>query len=118
MDIVFIRELKVETVIGVYAWERQIKQIVNIDVEMAADISRAAQTDAIDHALDYKAIVERLVQFVGDSRFHLVETLAEHIAEILHQEFSVPWLRLTVSKPGALSAAREVGVIIERGRRD
>ena len=117
MDIVFIRDLKVETVIGVYDWERQIRQTIHIDLEMATDIRQAAQTDAIDQALDYKSVAERLVQLVGDSRFQLVETLAENIGEIVRREFGVPWLRLTVRKPGALSYAREVGVIIERGQR-
>lgn len=117
MDIVFIRNLKIETVIGVYDWERQTKQIINIDLEMGTDVWQAAQTDTIDQALDYKSVAERLVQFVGDSRFQLVETLAEQIGEVVRREFGVPWLRLTVRKPGALSYAREVGVIIERSQR-
>lgn len=117
MDIVFIRDLKVETVIGVYDWERRIRQIINIDLEMGTDVRPAAQTDTIDQALDYQAVAERLVEFVGGSRFQLIETLAEQIGEIVCREFGVSWLRLTVRKPGALSNAREVGVIIERGQR-
>jgi dihydroneopterin aldolase len=118
MDIIFIRDLRIETVIGIYDWERQIKQIVSLDLEMATDIRRAAASDAIEDTLNYKAVAKRLIQFVGDSQFLLVETLAERIADIVRHEFSVPWLRLTLSKPGAVRGSREVGVIIERGQRE
>jgi dihydroneopterin aldolase len=117
MDIVFIRDLCVETVIGIYDWERQIKQTVSIDLDMGADIRKAAATDNIEDALNYKAVAKRLIQFVGESRFLLVETLAERIADIVLDEFPVPWLRLRLSKPGAVRGSREVGVIIERGSR-
>ncbi|HEX4940278.1 MAG TPA: dihydroneopterin aldolase [Candidatus Kapabacteria bacterium] len=115
MDIVFIRELKIQTVIGVFEWERAIRQTVVLDLEMAADVARAAATDRLEDALDYKAVTNRVVQFVEDSRFQLVETLAESIATILRDEFGVPWLRLRVSKPGAIHGAKDVGVLIERG---
>lgn len=115
MDIVFLRDLRVETVIGVFDWERTTRQVVAIDLEMATDVERAAATDSIEHALDYKAISKRLIEFVGNSSFHLVESLAEGIAAILRQEFGVPWVRVTLSKPGAIRGARDVGIIIERG---
>lgn len=115
MDIVFIREVKIQTVIGVFEWERAIRQTVVLDLEMAADVARAAATDRLEDALDYKAVTNRVVQFVEDSRFQLVETLAESIATILRDEFGVPWLRLRVSKPGAIHGAKDVGVLIERG---
>lgn len=115
MDTVFIRGLEVETVIGIFDWERCIRQRVRIDLEMAADIAQAAATDAIEDALDYKAIGKRIIGFVGDSEFLLVETLAEQVAGIVREEFGVPWLRLSVSKPGALRGADDVGVTIERG---
>lgn len=118
MDIIFIRDLRIETVIGIYDWERQIKQTVSLDLEMAADIRQAAASDAIEATLNYKAVAKRLIQFVSDSQFLLVETLAERIADIVRHEFGVPWLRLTLSKPGAVRGSREVGVIIERGRRE
>jgi dihydroneopterin aldolase len=117
MDIVFIRELRIETVIGIYDWERNIRQPVILDLEMGADITRAAASDAIEDTLDYKAVCKRLIEFVEASEFQLVETLAERCAEIVLQEFQVPWLRLTLNKIGALSTARDVGVIIERGVR-
>ena len=117
MDIIFIRDLRIETVIGIYEWERQIKQTVSIDLELGTDIRKAAATDRIDDTLNYKAVAKRLLEFVGESRFFLVETLGEHIAELVLQEFKVPWLRLTLSKPGAVRGSREVGIIIERGTR-
>ncbi|MEJ2610266.1 MAG: dihydroneopterin aldolase [Candidatus Thiodiazotropha sp.] len=118
MDIVFIRDLRIDTVIGIYDWEREIRQTVVFDLEMGADIEKAARTDAIDDTLDYKAVSRRLVDFVRESEFQLVETLAERCAMIVLDEFQVPWVRLTLNKVGAVSAARDVGVIIERGQRD
>jgi dihydroneopterin aldolase len=117
-DIVFLRGLRIETVIGIYDWEREIRQPVVLDLEMASDVRRGAASDRIEDALDYKAVAKRLIGFVGDSRFQLVETLAERCAAILLEEFGIPWVRLSVNKIGAVSAARDVGVIIERGRRD
>ncbi|MCG7897662.1 MAG: dihydroneopterin aldolase [Candidatus Thiodiazotropha lotti] len=118
MDIVFIRDLRIETVIGIYDWEREITQTVVFDLEMGADIKRAAESDAIEDALDYKAVSKRLVSFVRESKFQLVETLAERCADIVLDEFNVPWVRLTLNKIGAVSMARDVGVIIERSRSD
>ena len=117
MDIVFIRELRIETVIGIYDWERKIKQPVVLDLEMGSDISRAAASESIDDALDYKAVSKRLIQFVSESEFQLVETLAERCAQIVLDEFDVPWVRLTLNKIGAVTGARDVGVIIERGQK-
>ena len=117
MDIIFITDLRIETIIGIYDWERKVRQTISLDLEMGADIQRAAATDAIADTLDYKAISKRLIEFVGSSEYQLVETLAEKIAEIVTGEFAVPWLRLTVHKPGAVRGSRDVGVIIERGDR-
>lgn len=116
-DIVFINDLRIETVIGIYDWERKIRQTVSFDLEMATDIARAAASDAIEDALDYKAVAKRLIAFVGDSDFQLVETLAEKCAAMVLDEFDVSWLSLTLRKPGAVSGSRDVGVRIERGRK-
>ena len=116
MDIVYIRDLNIKTVIGIYDWERKIRQTVSIDLEMGTDIKRAAQSDYIDDALDYKSVAKRLIGFVEDSSFQLVETLAERVAEIVLTEFNVPWLKLRLSKPGAVRGSRDVGVIIERSK--
>jgi dihydroneopterin aldolase len=115
MDIVFLRDLRVETVIGIYDWEREIKQTVVLDLEMGADVARAAVSDQIEHALDYKSVAKRLIDFVEQSEFQLVETLAERCAGIVREEFGVPWVRLTLNKIGAVRGARDVGVIIEPG---
>jgi len=117
MDLVFIEGLRVDTVIGIYDWEKQIKQTVLLDLEMAFDNRVPAARDAIEDTLDYKKVSKRLVAFIAETRFGLVETLAERCAEIVMQEFGVPWLRLKLSKPGAVSTAKNVGVIIERGKR-
>jgi len=115
-DIIFLRELKVETIIGIYEWERDIKQTVSIDLEMAGDVARAAKTDAIDDTLNYKKVAKRLIEFVGESKFQLVESLAERIADILLNEFDIEYARVRVSKPGAIRGATDVGVIIERSK--
>ena len=116
MDIVFIRDLRIETVIGVYDWERKIRQTVSLDLEMGTDIRPAAISDHIQDALDYKSVAKRLIQFVGDSEFQLVETLAQRCADIIMNEFQVPWLRLRLAKPGAVTGSQDVGVLIERSR--
>lgn len=116
MDIVYIRDLRIETVIGIYDWERKIRQTVSLDLEMGTDIRKAAGSDHIDDTLDYKAVAKRLIQYVEESEFQLVETLAEKIAEIVLNEFDVPWMKLRLSKPGAVTGSQDVGVIIERSK--
>ena len=115
MDIVYIKGLEVKTVIGIYDWEKEIKQKIMIDLKMASDIKKAAKTDQIVDALDYKAVSKRLISFVEESEIQLIETLAEKIAEIVLTEFGVSWLKLTLGKPGAVTGSKDVGVIIERG---
>lgn len=115
MDIIYLSELKIETVIGIWDWERKIKQEVVIDLEMGADIARAAKTDHIDDTLNYKAVAKRLIQYVGESEFQLVETLAERVAAIVREEFDVPWVKVRLNKRGAIRGARDVGILIERG---
>ena len=117
MDIVFLRDLRIDAVIGIYGWERRVRQTLIFDLEMSADIARAAASDQIDDTLNYKAVAKRLIQFVGDSEFQLVETLAERCAQIIRDEFGVRWVRLTLNKKGAVRGASDVGVIIERGDR-
>ncbi|MFT6295200.1 MAG: dihydroneopterin aldolase [Glaciecola sp.] len=115
MDIVYIRELEIETIIGIYDWEREQRQVVSLDLEMATDIRPAAKDDDIQKTLDYKSVAKRLIDFVEKSEFFLVEKLAEEIAAIVQNEFGVSWLRLRLGKPGAVTGSKEVGVIIERG---
>ena len=116
MDRVFIEGLEIEALIGIYDWERRVRQPLVFDLEMAFDNRIPAASDDIAHTLDYKAVSTRIREYVSQSGFGLVETLAERIAEIVLAEFPVRHLRLKLSKPGAVRGARAVGVIIERGR--
>jgi len=118
MDIIFIRDLRIDTVIGIYDWERSIKQTVHIDLELATDIASAAASDRIEDTLNYKAVAKSVIAFVEESSFQLVETLAERIVALVREEFSIAWVRLTLNKGGAVRGAQGVGVIIERGQRD
>lgn len=117
MDIVYIRDLRVDTIIGIYDWEREVRQTISLDLEMAADIRKAAQTDDIQYALNYKAVSKRLIAYLENRDAQLVEALAEEVASIVRTEFGVAWVRLRLSKPGALRGARDVGLIIERGEK-
>lgn len=117
-DIVFIRELRIDTVIGVYDWERKVQQTLLLDLDMAADTAAGAASDDVADALDYSAVSNRLRAYAATHSVQLVETLAERFACLLREEFSVSWLRLRLCKPGAVAGARDVGVIIERGERD
>lgn len=118
MDIVFIDGLEVDTVIGVYDWERDIRQCLTVDVQLGWDIRPAAAHDDLNAALDYAAVSAHIQAFASESQFQLVETFAEQLAQQLMQRFQIPWLRLRVTKPGAVPAARGgVGVEIERGCR-
>ncbi|EPJ53202.1 MAG: dihydroneopterin aldolase [Osedax symbiont Rs2] len=117
MDIVYIRQLKIDTVIGIFDWEREIQQTVCLDVDMAVDIRSAAAGEDIDSTVSYKTVSDRLIDFVSASEFLLVETMAQEIAQLLRSEFNLPWVRLRVGKPAAIAAAADVGVLIERGER-
>ena len=117
MDTVYIKSLKTDAVIGVYDWERSIRQTLVLDLELASDNRAAAATDGIAEAVDYDAISKRVLAYVQGSEFQLIETLAERVAEIVLTEFNIPWLRLKLGKPGAVAEADDVGVIIERGNR-
>lgn len=116
VDIVYLRDLRIPTVIGVFEWERRVHQTVALDLDMAADIVRAAHSDDLVDTLDYKAVAKRLIAFVGESRFQLVETLAERVAQLVLTEFDVAWVRVRINNTGAVRGARDVGVIIERDR--
>ncbi len=117
LDIVFIEDLRIETIIGIYDWERETKQTIALDIEMAADNTKPAATEKIEDALNYKAVSKRMIAFTEESQFQLVETLAERLVEIIIDEFEVPWCRLKLSKLGAVTGSKSVGVIIERGQR-
>jgi dihydroneopterin aldolase len=117
MDIIFLGGLEIETIIGIYEWERETKQTVVLDIEMAFDIQKAAETDDIQFTLDYKTVSKRIIGFVESSQFFLVEKLITEIANIIRNEFDVPWVKITLNKKGAIRGASDVGIIIERGER-
>ena len=113
-DTIFLRDMRVETVVGIWDGERKIRQIVSIDLELGADIRRAAASDSIEDTLNYTSVAKRVQQFVGDSSYQLVETMAEEIARTILAEFEVPWVQVRVNKPGAIRGAQGVGVQIRR----
>ncbi|MBK7251973.1 MAG: dihydroneopterin aldolase [Gammaproteobacteria bacterium] len=115
-DRIFLRGLEIECIIGFIEWERRVPQTVSIDLELPVDCRRAARTDSIADTLDYKAVAKRLIAFVEGSHYRLVETLAEHTARLVLEEFGVEWVRVSVNKPGAIRGSRDVGVTIERRR--
>ncbi|HEX4944002.1 MAG TPA: dihydroneopterin aldolase [Usitatibacteraceae bacterium] len=116
MDKIFLTSLSTEAVIGIFDWEREVRQRIEIDLEMSFDLSAAAASDSIDDTLNYKSVAKRVLAFVEGSRFQLVETLAERVAALVLAEFPVAKVRVTVHKPGAIRHSRDVGVIIERSR--
>jgi dihydroneopterin aldolase len=116
MDKIFVKDMRVDTIVGIWDWERRMPQTVSIDLEMGADIRRAAQSDDIDATLDYRGVAKRVSSFVADSRYQLIESMAEGIAEVVMSEFSVPWIKVVIHKPGAVRGSKDVGVMIERGQ--
>ncbi len=116
MDIIYLHGLVANAQIGVWEWEKQITQKLTIDLDMGTDISIAAASDRLEDTLNYKEVAKRIISFVEDNHFDLVEALAEKIADILLGEFKLPWCRIKLNKKGAINGGRDVGVIIERGK--
>tara|TARA_Y100001954_G_C15523342_1_gene460437 strand:- start:83 stop:454 length:372 start_codon:yes stop_codon:yes gene_type:complete len=116
VDKIFLSEIKIETTVGIWEWEKRIKQTVIIDIEMSADIKRAASTDDINDTLNYKAVAKSVRKLVEESQFQLVETMAEKISELILTEHDVDWVKVKVNKPGAIRGSKGVGIIIERGK--
>lgn len=116
MDVVFLHGLKIETVIGIWEWERHFKQTLILDLDMGADLAPAGRSDSITDTLDYKAVTKRVFRLAEENAFLLVEALAENLADILLDEFKLPWVRIKINKQGAVRQVRDVGVIIERSR--
>ena len=114
MDKIFLTKLEVETVIGIWEWEKRLPQKVVFDLELSTDIKKAASSDSINDALDYKAVSKRIRAIASENQFELIETLAETIAQAILDEFEVNWLKLKVSKPFAIRDSKNVGLIIER----
>lgn len=117
-DRIFLRELKTETIIGIYDWERRVRQTISVDLEIPGDVRRAAASDRIEDTLNYKLVAKKVLAFVEASEYHLVETLVEEIAQLILREFALEWVKVSLSKPGAIRGSRDVGVTIERSRKD
>ena len=118
MDIVFIKELCIETVIGIYDWERKIKQVVCIDLELGTEIKQASESENIDYTIDYKAVAKKVKALVQEGEFFLIETLAEETIKMIFRDFNITHVKGRFGKPGAVTGSKEVGVIIERTRDD
>ena len=116
MDIIFLRELKVTTLIGVYEWEKRVPQTLQLDLDIALPDSRACQSDNIDDALDYSKVAQHIQTVLSEGHFSLLETLAEHIAQIILKDFNAPWVKVSVAKLQAIRNCKMVGVSIERGQ--
>jgi len=116
MDIIYLTDLRIDTVIGIYDWEREIKQTLILDLEIGTDIRKAGKTDDLQYTVNYAEVAECVVTYVETSRFQLIESVAEGIAEIILNKFKAPWMRLKINKKGAVPSVRDVGVIIERSR--
>jgi dihydroneopterin aldolase len=117
-DKIYIHALKTEAIIGIFDWERQVRQTVIVDIEIGADVRKAALSDSIDDTLNYKRVAKRVLTFIQESKFHLVETLAEHLAMLILEDFGVASVHVALSKPGAVRSSRDVGVIIDRTQAD
>lgn len=116
-DTIFVTDLRIEAVVGIWDWERALPQTISLDLEMATDISAAVAADHIDATLDYRAISKRVTAYVQESKFQLIETMAEQVAALIREEFGVAWVRVAVHKPWAVRGSRDVGITIERGER-
>ncbi len=116
MDKIFLKELKAEAIIGIFDWERQVRQTVLVDLELSVDVRKAALSDRIEDTLNYKRVAKRVLEYIEQSSFQLVETLAERIAALVLQEFEVRWVKVCLNKPGAIRGSRSVGIMIERHR--
>jgi len=117
MDLIFLGGLEIDTIIGIYDWERRTRQTIILDIEMAFDIEKAAQTDDIQYALDYKTVSDRIIDFVKNCEYLLVERLISEIACLIRSEFQVPWVKITLNKKGAIGTGIDVGITIERGEK-
>jgi dihydroneopterin aldolase len=116
MDKVFIEQLSVITTIGVYDWEQEIKQKLVLDIEMAHDNRPAGLSDDVSDALDYAQVSQAVIDHIENGRFLLVERVAEEVAQLIIEQFNVPWIKIRLTKPGAVAQASGVGVVIERSK--
>jgi dihydroneopterin aldolase len=117
MDILFLRDFRLEIIIGLYEWERKAPQPVLIDLEIGLYDHKAGHSDDIHDTIDYGKVAQRIRDFTASQSFHLVEALGEHIADIVRNEFGAPWVRVALRKQAIIRGVKELGIIIERGSR-
>ena len=117
MDIIFLHGLQANCVVGVWEWEKQITQKIVVDLDLGFDIKKAASTDQLDDTLNYKAVAERIIEMLETSRFELIEKMAEEVAKLVMDEFSIVWVKVRINKGGAVKNVKNVGILIERGER-
>jgi len=118
MDIIFIHEFKVETLIGIYEWERKVPQTIQLDLEIGIPPAKVYQSDAIADTIDYGKVVARLRETLAEKHYSLLERLAEHLAQLIMNEFGAPWVKVSVAKLGLMRGIKRLGVTIERGNKD
>ena len=114
MDKIFLKNLRLLTRIGLFEWEKQIEQIIRIDLEVGFNISKAAETDNVEYSLDYKSLSNSIKDYVNNNKHELIETLIENIAHLILNEFKVEYITLSISKPGAIRGSEDVGITITR----
>jgi len=117
MDIIFLQDIKLDLIIGIYDWERKVPQTIQMDLEIALPHSRACESDQVEDTIDYAAVMARIEQTLKEKHFSLVEALAEHVARLVRNEFGAPWVKVTVAKLGMIRGVRRLGVSIERGEK-
>ena len=117
MDLIFIREFRVDAWVGIYDWEKLKPQTIELDLEIGVPGPQAGRTDDIAHTVHYGHVVERVRAELAEKRFGLLEALAEHVAGLVTGEFGAPWVRISVAKLGHVRGVRKVGVTIERQRK-
>ncbi len=117
MDIIFLREFRLDIIIGIYEWERKVPQTIQLDLEFGLQSSRAGETDNVKDTIDYSLVVARIQETLAEKPFSLVEALAEHIAHLIKNEFGSPWVKVSVAKLGLIRGIKQLGVVIERGNK-
>lgn len=117
MDIIFLQEIKLDLIIGIYDWERKVPQTIQMDLEIGLPHSRACQTDRVEDTVDYARVMARIRESLAENRFALVEALAEHVAQLIMKEFGAPWVKVSVAKLGLVKGVKKLGIVIERGEK-
>ena len=115
MDIIFLNDLRIETVVGVYEWERKLPQTIQLDIEIGLPPAQPQRADSIDDTIDYAAVAARVRESLKQHQFLLIEAMAEHISAIILTEFGSPWTRVSITKLGLIRGIKRLGVCIERG---